>query len=296
MELMMVFLIAAAITTATAAVLYHINHEQIEIMQRMDQYFAEPEKDVLIAELNRPFKERMLKPIAGALQGVPKNFIPQEKKLIYENRLLLAGNPHGINADTFIVLKILFVIPALIAGIISRNLPMLLLLTIAALYVPDLYLKICKKNRQNLIVKSLPDVLDLLTVSVEAGLGFDAALHKVIEKTDGPLTDEFEKVLQEINLGKPRRDALRDMAARLEVNDVTTFTGSIIQADQLGVSITNVLRIQSAQCRANRKMRAQEQAQKAPVKILIPLVFFIFPTILIVLLGPALFQLMDTFK
>lgn len=296
MELMMAFLIAAAVTTGTASVLYHINREQIAIIQRMDQYLAEPEKDVLVAELNRPFRERMLAPVTNALQGLPKNFIPQEKKLSYENRLLLAGNPHGMNADTFIVLKIFCVLPAIIAGIICRNALILLLLLITALYIPDLYLRICKKNRQAAIVKSLPDVLDLLTVSVEAGLGFDAALHKVIEKTEGPLTDEFEKALQEINLGKPRREALRDMAARLEVNDVTTFTGSIIQADQLGVSITNVLRIQSAQCRANRKMRAEEQAQKAPVKILIPLVLFIFPTILIVLLGPAVFQLMDTFR
>ncbi|HEX3010805.1 MAG TPA: type II secretion system F family protein, partial [Syntrophomonadaceae bacterium] len=242
------------------------------------------------------FKERMLKPLIHVLQRLPRNFIPQEKKQVYENKLLLAGNPHGMNADTFIVVKMLFVIPAVIIGIITRNVLMLLLLVIIALYIPDLYLKICKKNRQNLIVKSLPDVLDLLTVSVEAGLGFDAALHKVIEKTEGPLTDEFEKAVQEINLGKPRREALRDMSARLEVDDVTTFTGSIIQADQLGVSITNVLRIQSAQCRANRKMRAEEQAQKAPIKMLIPLVLFIFPTIFIVLLGPAVFQLMDTFK
>jgi tight adherence protein C len=140
----------------------------------------------------------------------------------------------------------------------------------------------------------LPDILDLLSVSVEAGLGFDAALQKVVEKTKGPLTMEFEKTLQEINIGKSRREALRDMQARVNADDVTTFLGSIIQADQLGVSITNVLRIQSKQVRENRKMRAEEKAQKAPVKILIPLVLFIFPTIFIVLLGPAAIQLIDT--
>lgn len=265
-------------------------------MERMEQYFAEPDHNVLSPELNRPFKERMLKPLTNLLTGLPKNFIPQQKKIIYENRLLLAGNPHGMTAETFVALKIILVLPAIFIGISSHNPTLLLVLIIASLYVPDLYLKICRKNRQELIVKSLPDVLDLLTVSVEAGLGFDAALHKVIEKNRGPLADEFEKALQEINLGKLRREALRDMAARLGVDDVTTFTGSIIQADQLGVSITNVLRIQSAQCRLNRKMRAQEKAQKAPIKMLIPLVLFIFPTILIVLLGPAVFQLMDTFK
>jgi tight adherence protein C len=262
----------------------------------MDQYLAEPDRNALNPELNLPFKERMLKPLTALVTGLPQNFIPRQKKLIYEHRLLLAGNPHDMNADTFAALKIILLLPALLAGIIAHSIPGLLILFMAAFSLPDFYLKVCRKNRQELIVKSLPDVLDLLTVSVEAGLGFDAALHKVIEKMQGPLTDEFEKALQEINLGKPRREALRDMAARLEVDDVTTFTGSIIQADQLGVSITNVLRIQSAQCRANRKMRAEEKAQKAPVKILIPLVLFIFPTILIVLLGPAVFQLMDTFK
>ena len=145
------------------------------------------------------------------------------------------------------------------------------------------------------MVKSLPDVLDLISVSVEAGLSFDAALQKVVEKTSGPLTQEFEKTLQEINMGKPRREALRDMADRINVNDITVFLSAVIQADQLGVSISNVLSIQSKQVRENRRMRAEEAAQKAPVKILIPLVVFIFPTLLIVLLGPAVLQILDNF-
>jgi tight adherence protein C len=295
-ELIITLLILVGVTSASVATLYQINRERIVIMRRLEEYLQVPQQNLVIAELNRPFKERMLKPFTRILQGLPANFIPKEKKLIYENRLLLAGNPHGLNADTFIVLKMFCIIPALVIGLLSQKLLSLVVLIIIGLFIPDLYLSLCKKKRQDLIIKSLPDVLDLLTVSVEAGLGFDAALHKVVEKTTGPLTDEFEKALQEINLGKPRREALRDMAARLEVNDVTTFIGSIIQADQLGVSITNVLRIQSAKCRNDRKMRAEEQAQKAPVKILIPLVLFIFPTILIVLLGPAVLQLMDTFK
>lgn len=296
MEIIIASLAAMAVTAATVGTLYQINRQQIIIMQRMNEYFQETDRNVMSAELNRPLKERLLKPLFRAVEGIPRNFIPQEKKLIYENRLLLAGNPHGLTAEGFVILKIGLVIPALIIGIMAHNLLLFFLLIIMTLCLPDLYLKISRQNRQEEIIKSLPDVLDLLTVSVEAGLGFDAALHKVIEKMQGPLIVEFEKALQEMNLGKPRREALRDASARMGVDDVTTFIGSIIQADQLGVSITNVLRIQSAQCRANRKMRAEEKAQKAPVKMLIPLVLFIFPTILIVLLGPALIQLMDTFK
>ena len=164
---------------------------------------------------------------------------------------------------------------------------------IIGLFMPDLFLKSNEKKRKELMVKSLPDVLDLISVSVEAGLGFDAALQKVVEKTSGPLTEEFEQTLNEINMGKPRREALRDMANRIQVDDISTFLGSIIQADQLGVSMTNVLRIQSRQVRENRRMKAEEAAQKAPIKILIPLVVFIFPTLLVVLLGPAILSLKD---
>lgn len=144
--------------------------------------------------------------------------------------------------------------------------------------------------------KELPDVLDLLTVSVESGLGFDAALQKVVRKTKGPLSNEFNKTLQEIKMGKARRDALRDLANRTGVEDLSTFIGAIIQADQLGVSIGNVLRIQSKQMRQIRKQRIEEKAMKAPIKMLLPMVFFIFPTLFLVLLGPAAIQLIESLR
>jgi tight adherence protein C len=134
----------------------------------------------------------------------------------------------------------------------------------------------------------------LLTVSVEAGLGFDAALLKVIDKMPGPLADEFKTVLQEVKVGKIKKDALRDMAERVGMQDLTTFLGSVIQAEQFGVSIGNVLRIQSEQMRQKRRQRAQEKAMKAPVKMLIPMVFFIFPTIFSVLLGPIVIKVIST--
>ncbi len=141
--------------------------------------------------------------------------------------------------------------------------------------------------RKKSITKALPDAIDLLTISVEAGLAFDLALQRVTEKWDDALSREFKRVLSDVRLGRTRRDALRDMAERTGVEDVQTFVASIIQADQLGVPLTKILRIQSDQMRIRRRQRAEEAAQKAPIKMLFPMVFLIFPALFVVILGPA---------
>jgi len=161
---------------------------------------------------------------------------------------------------------------------------------------PDSWLKARAKRRQKEIQETLPDVLDLLTVSVEAGLGFDAALLKVVEKHKGAVAAEFLRVLQEIKMGRPRRDALRDLGRRNQVEDLSNFVASLVQADQLGISIGSVLRHQAAQMRQKRRQRAEEKAQKAPVKMMVPLVFFVFPGVFIVILGPAVIQVLENFK
>lgn len=296
MEVLIAGLVCIGITFLIMGLFYTFKREKIEIMKRIETFVCEPIPVYMDPELNQPLSERIFKPLVGCLINLFKKFVPQEKKSAYENKLMLAGNPHGLTSEGFAALKYAVLFLCIAVGILTRNPLMFCLLVIAGIFIPDLYLKACQDKRREEILKSLPDTLDLLCVSVEAGLGFDAALQKVTEKTDGPLTDEFEKTMQEINIGKPRREALRDMVPRVGVDDVTTFLGSIIQADQLGVSISNVLRLQSQQVRTNRRMRAQEKAQKAPVKMLIPLVFFIFPTIIIVLLGPAMIQLMDAFQ
>ncbi len=150
------------------------------------------------------------------------------------------------------------------------------------------------QRRQEGVLKDLPDALDLLTICVEAGLGFDTAMGKVYEKWDNDLSNAFGRVLQEIQLGKVRREALKAMAERLDVPDVTTFVAAIVQAEQLGVSIGKILRVQSDQMRVKRRQRAQEKAQKAPVKMVFPLVFLVFPSIWIVLMGPSILFLMET--
>ena len=161
---------------------------------------------------------------------------------------------------------------------------------------PRSWLKARAKKRQLEIEKKLPDVLDLLTVSVEAGLGFDAALLKVVEKQKGALAEEFLKVLQEIKMGRPRREALRDLSKRNNVEDLSNVVASLVQADQLGISIGGVLRNQSHQIRQKHRQRAEEKAQKAPIKIMFPLVFFVFPSIFIVVLGPAVLQIIETLR
>jgi tight adherence protein C len=161
-------------------------------------------------------------------------------------------------------------------------------------YLPVMQLKSQIKRRQDGIVKSLPDALDLLTICVEAGLGFEQAMGKVYEKWDNDLSIAFGRVLQEIQLGKRRGEALRDMSNRMDVPDVTTFVAALIQAEQLGVSVAKILRIQSDQMRVKRRQRAQEKAQQAPVKMMLPMVFLIFPSIWIVLLGPSVIILINS--
>jgi tight adherence protein C len=160
--------------------------------------------------------------------------------------------------------------------------------------VPEFWLGSRIKSRQKLILRMIPDTLDLLTISVRAGLGFDAALAKVVEKLPGPLTDEFRRALAEVRVGKARRDALRDMVPRTNVQPLSNFIGAIIQAEQLGVSISKVLQVQSEQLRIERRQRAEEQAARAPIKMLFPLVGCIFPSLFIVILGPAIISIIKT--
>ena len=158
---------------------------------------------------------------------------------------------------------------------------------------PEFWLGRKIRARSMAMTLQLPDALDLLTISVEAGLGFDAALAKVVEKMYGPLVDEFRQALAEVRMGRSRRDALRDVATRADAQPVSNFIGAIVQAEQLGVPIAKVLQIQSNQLRIERRQRAEEAAAKAPVKMLFPMVGCIFPTIFIVILGPAVVTVMS---
>jgi tight adherence protein C len=159
-------------------------------------------------------------------------------------------------------------------------------------YLPMLQIQGKIRKRQDAVIKALPDALDLMVICVEAGLSFDGAMGRVYEKWDNELAIIFGRVIQEIQLGRTRRDSLRDMSRKIDVPDFSNFAAAIIQADQLGVSIGKILRIQSDQMRIKRRQRAQEKAHQAPVKMMIPMTFFIFPSIWIVLLGPSVITVM----
>lgn len=256
-------------------------------------------------ELEQPLFTRVLRPMMEGVSKTVLRITPKEIVASMEKKVLLAGRSNKLTVRNLINIQVAAVIclpvfTLLLANYLEVDVK-LIVYSIAieiglGLVLPNFALSKKITARQKKIQNSLPDTIDLLTVSVEAGLGFDGALAKVIDKMPGPLSDEFENVLQEIKVGKQKRDALRSMADRICVPDLSTFVSSIIQADQFGVSIGNVLRIQSDQMRQKRRQRAQEKAMKAPVKMVIPMVLFIFPTLFSVLLGPVVIQIMQSFS
>jgi tight adherence protein C len=255
-------------------------------------------------ELSLPFSERVLAPLLTGLAEFAMRFSRAESQRALQHKLDLAGNPYEMSQ--FVGTRILagFLLAGLgIAGaFLAKSLPFMQRVLMPLVggglgyYLPVLSLGSKISRRQKEILRSLPDALDLLTICVEAGLGFDAAMAKVAEKWDNELCMAFSRVIQELQLGKLRREALRAMADRVEVPDVTTFVAAIIQADQLGVSIARVLRIQSEQMRVRRRQRAEELASQAGIKMLPAIVFLIFPAIFVILLGPAAIQVIVMFQ
>jgi len=252
-------------------------------------------------ELQQPLFERTVRPVAQRLAGLVRRFTSPSQVGRTERRLAMAGNPGNMGSAEFLGLKavvalVACVIAFAVLGIADRNplfgIVMGVLAAGIGFLAPEFWLGNRIRRRQREILRAIPDTLDLLTISVRAGLGFDAALAKVTEKMRGPLPDEFRRGLIEIRMGKTRREALRAIVARTEVPALTNFVGAIIQAEQLGVSISKVLEVQSEQLRIERRQRAEELAAKAPIKMLLPLVGCIFPSLFVVILGPAIILIM----
>jgi tight adherence protein C len=254
-------------------------------------------------ELSRPFGERVIKPTISKLLGFFGRLAPQRNIQEIQRKLEIAGRPYGWTVIDVLGLRLL---SALICGtlffglsVLSQLTLTLRLLLIAAttvlgFYLPLVWLNARISQRKHQILRALPDGLDMLNICVGAGLGFDAALSRVGERWHTALADEFNRVVAEIRLGKSRREALLDLASRTDVMEVENFVATIVQADQLGVSIAKVLRTQAEQMRILRRQRAEEMARQATIKLLFPLVFLIFPAVLAVLLGPAIPQIMNT--
>jgi tight adherence protein C len=247
-------------------------------------------------ELQQPFAERVLDPLLKHFIRVGTRFAPADRLHKIRRRLDLAGNPPGWDAERMIGLKgLLFLVGLVLGAILPPALGAGALPTTAFVMVggvlgwfgPTLWIYQKGYDRSELIRRELPDAMDLLTISVEAGLSFDAALAQVARKSEGPLAKEISRVLQEMQIGTGRSDALRGLADRTDVCELKSFVGSMVQADGLGIPVASVLRVQAKEMRVKRSQLAEERAQKVPVKILFPLIFCIMPCLFIVMLGPA---------
>lgn len=252
----------------------------------------------------KPFRERILLPMLGRLSGMGARITPSGAHHAIETKLVRAGRPWGIGVREFLGFKVLSIAVFLLLGFgvigffhASGLLRILLfiILTFVGFILPNFLLERAAVNRQLEIRRVLPDTLDMLIVSVEAGLGLDGAMQRVVERFDNPLAVEMGRALQEMRVGALRIDALRNMANRVDVPELTSFVAAICQADELGVSISNVLRVQGETLRTSRSQRAKETAGKLPVKMLFPLIFFIFPAIFVVVLAPAAIRIAHAF-
>jgi tight adherence protein C len=282
-----------------------LEREKMKMKNRVTEVVG-PETPVPIRqqELSFPLYQRFVKPMFSGIFGILMKYIPAANEDILAKKLSEAGKPYNLLPREVLVIKYLMaVIFAIGIRFLLHNsgkshmqtLVMIIAACIFGWLLPDVLINSKGRQRKEQVSKELPEVLDLLTVCIEAGLGFDGAIKKVVDKSKGVLPDELFIVLEEIRMGKPRREALRDMADRLAVDDFSNFVGSVIMAEQLGISIGKVLRLQSKEVRLKRRQSVEELAMKAPVKMLIPMVFFIFPAIFVVLLGPAAIQIMRVF-
>jgi tight adherence protein C len=248
-------------------------------------------------ELRQPFIDRSLRPLVRRLSGSASRLTTASFASRTATRLATAGSPGDLTVADWLALK---VVAAFIGAAFAFLFFLILRAPLATSIIvgatvlgigyigPEFWLGERIRARKHRIVKTLPDALDLLTISVRAGLGFDAALAKVVESVKGPLSEEFRRSLAEIRVGKQRRDALRAIIPRTQVPQLTSFIGAILQAEQLGVPIARVLQVQSEQMRIERRQRAEQMAAKAPIKMLFPLVGCILPALFVVILGPAL--------
>jgi tight adherence protein C len=263
---------------------------------------AAPAASVIQQELGAPLSERVIRPFLLQLARLITRLTPQGQTDTLQQRLDAAGNPPRLGVREFLGLRVLSAAGGFLFAVavyrlmLTISIPVALLCSLLVLLMgiilPDYMLQQTIGRRQYQIRKSLPDILDLLIVSVEAGLGFDGAMAKVVEKMKGPFPQELRRVLLEMQLGKARTPALKDMAARVQVSEVSTFVAAIYQADQLGVSMAKVLHVQADTMRVARSQRIREMAAKLPVKMLFPLVFFIFPAIFVIIIGPGVISIM----
>ncbi len=289
-----VFLISMSATVATS------NRMSVKSsLKKLDIY---GDISAVEDELSEPFLNRIIMPFMDTCTRVGKRLTPAGFLENIRHRLVLAGMSRDFDTDRFLSYKglcllgsaALAVVFITFAGRSAAQVLLSVLFVGSCFFLPDIWLGQKMAARQKGIKLALPDTLDLLTISVEAGLGFDAALHKVVRNTTGPLSEEFYRLLQEVQLGTSRGEAFRNLGERTQVDELGSFILAMLQAEVFGISIGKVLRIQAKELRIKRRQRAEEMAQKAPVKIIFPLVVCIFPAILVVIMGPAVIQIYES--
>jgi len=306
MQIILVAFIGLIVIFAISMVIVGIRDKNREdpLQERLAEFAARGETvDLEQIELSQPLSDRVLIPLALKFGEFVTRFTPQNAIQTIAHKLELAGNPRGLAPAVFWAMR--FVMAFVFAGLLififsisslnwtwGRKLMIALTFGLLGFYFPEMWIKSKIDRRQKEIRKALPDALDLLTICVEAGLGFDGAMAKVREKWDNELALSFGRVIREIQLGKLRREALRDMADRLGIPEMTSFVAAVIQSEQLGVSMAKVLHIQADQMRVKRRQMAEEEAHKAPIKMLIPMALLIFPSICIVLMTPAILMML----
>lgn len=258
----------------------------------------------LTRDLDRSFADRVLLPLQDRATGIGRRLSGADTADRIRRKLDLAGNPSGWTVDRVLGGKVVGAVAGLFSGLVfslmlsapTTRLVVVLAVTVAGFFAPNLYLYQKGYERAEKLQRGLPDAIDLLTISVESGLGFDAAVQQVARNTEGPIAEEFSRLLREMQIGMGRADALRAMGERTNVADVKTFVGAMVQADSFGIPISQVLRVQSSEMRVKRRQRAEEKAQQVPVKITIPLIFCILPTLFIAVMGPAVISIMGSFQ
>lgn len=255
-------------------------------------------------QLRRSALERLVLPFAGKVISSITRLTPLDLYGRVNRLIVLAGNPPAFTAERIVAFKIVFGIAGLVVGLmLAQLLPftgflkvgVVALLTLTGYTIPSAAIAARASKRQKEIRKALSDTMDLLTISVEAGLGFDAALGQVVRNVPGPLSDEISRMLQEMQIGVSRTEALRHLTERTEVPELDGFVLSMIQADKYGVGIAKVLRSQSQELRQKRRQRAEETAQKVPLKLLFPTIFMLLPALFIVILGPGVIKIYESF-
>jgi tight adherence protein C len=303
--MLIVLIVATLFGSIAAAAIALLSREHASVMETRIASFRNRNllRDDLSVDLNISFMDRVLRPSIERIAQTATKILPQRSISEIQQQLLMAGSPMRLN--TFLTfwaamlgvvgLLCLMVFASMSAPFIPHKLAITAVLFFIGYTYPRTWLKGKVKAKQKLVLKALPDALDLITTCVEAGLGLDAALHRVGDKSEGPLAEEIQKMLRDVSMGKLRREAMTELSERIGVEELTNFINSIIQAEQLGVGIAQVLRVQSDQLRTARRQRAERSAQEAPIKMLFPLVLFIFPAFLMVILGPAAIRISGAF-